>query len=137
MRGLSGRSSLFAYRMDFNGDYTFLFLLPIYIFINAIIEKFIFFNCLCQQLEEDATEHMCHTYSFVKSLKDQEQKWPFNDPPERLVSNAAKALCRTILRYEKCGCGNILKYLTCCKRSILFFYLTMGKLLLQKTRLSV
>lgn len=70
-------------------------------------------------MEEDATEHMCHTYSFVKSLKDPVKEWPYPKPPDILVSDAAEALCRTILRYEKCGCGNTVKYLTCSKRTIL------------------
>lgn len=62
---------------------------------------------------------MCHTYSFVKSLNDPEKQLKPSNPPDILVSDSAEALCRTILRYEKCGCGNIFIYLTCCKKTIL------------------
>lgn len=72
---------------------------------------------------------MCHTYSFVKSLNDPEKQVKPSNPPDILVSDSAEALCRTILRYEKCGCGNIFIYLTCCYKKTILILLEPCKLL--------
>nr|XP_034320577.1 transient receptor potential cation channel subfamily M member-like 2 [Crassostrea gigas] len=56
---------------------------------------------ILKQLEEDETNNMCHVYKYLKSMGG---KWVHFPSPEDVVANAAEALCRSALRYEKCQC---------------------------------